>query len=352
MRVAILGAGAAAYALAVFARREGHDPVLWSPSGRRTQALSQRGSITAVGAVEGEFPVTVAADCEQAIAGAKVVVLALPAMGHRSVIDRMLPHLEAGQVVIFSAHLSFAALYLERGLTRRGLSLPIVTWSTTLLRSRQPDLTSVRIATVRQLVDMAVLPVSAQDEGLAACRDLFGDRFRAREDLLAITLSNINPQSHMALSLCNFTRMELGEEWDQARCSTEAVARLAAQLDAERLEVAERFGVNVRSVAEHREQTHGKDAGAPTVRTFGPATTDTRYVVEDVPFGLLPLTVLASVCGVETPFHRMGLSLFSALYGRDFALENDLLPELGLETMSVDAIRDLCRLGEIARTAA
>ena len=42
------------------------------------------------------------------------------------------------------------------------------------------------------------------------CRDAFGDRFVPRAGLAAIALSNLNPQNHLAIALCNLTRMELG----------------------------------------------------------------------------------------------------------------------------------------------
>ena len=37
--------------------------------------------------------------------------------------------------------------------------------------------------------------------------------------------------------------------------------------------------------------------------------------------------------GVATPLHAAGLSLFGALYGRDFSVENDLLPALGATSL-------------------
>jgi opine dehydrogenase len=30
---------------------------------------------------------------------------------------------------------------------------------------------------------------------------------------MAITISNLNPPAHMTIALCNFTRMEKGEDW-------------------------------------------------------------------------------------------------------------------------------------------
>ncbi|MDH2329199.1 NAD/NADP octopine/nopaline dehydrogenase family protein [Cereibacter sp. SYSU M97828] len=343
MKVAILGAGAAAFALAVLLKRDGHDPVIWSPSGEGSAGIATT-PIRASGVIEGEFAVTVASKCADAIKGASAVIVALPAMGHRRVMDAAAPHLGVEQVVIISAHISFGALYLDELLTARGLKVPIVAWNTTLLRSRKPDSVSCRIATLRKRVDIAVLPTRLADRGLAACTALFGDRFNLRSDLLAVSLSNVNAQGHMALCLANFTRMELGEVWDQSSCSTPAIARLVEAIDAERVALAAAFGVEVRSAKEHKLQTHGAGAtAAAKIVTYGPASVDSRYTLEDVPYGLIPTIMLGRLTGTPTHLHQAGVDIFSALYGRDFSLANDLFSLS--DTMTAGDFQKACQDG-------
>jgi opine dehydrogenase len=233
--------------------------------------------------------------------------------------------------------------------------VPIVALSTTVLRARQPSPTSVKIATIRKKVDFATMPASASGRGREACVALFGERFVERQDVLAITLSNVNPQSHMALALCNFTRMEKGEAWGQNENMTDAVGRLLEALDAERLAIAEAFGLTVRSMREHYSLTYGlPDAPlGETARllaqrsepTLGPATVDTRYVLEDVPFGLAATVLLGKITGQSTVLHESGIRLFSALYGRDLSADNDLIPLLGLEGIAPERLNALAREG-------
>lgn len=342
MRVAVLGTGAAGLALAVMLEREGHEPVLWSPSGKGIEPLRSM-PLHAIGILEEHHQVAVAKDIGDAVGDADTVMLALPAMGHRAVMDALVPHLRASQTVIISSQASLGALYLQRRLAERGIRLPVVSWNTTLVRARKTADTEVRIATIRKKVDLAVLPVDLTDVGLTTCRTLFGDRFNTRSDLLAVSLSNINPQSHMALALLNFTRMELAEKWNQSDCSTAAVQRLNDALDTERMQIAESFGLKVRSLKEHRDQTHG--AAKSQVVTYGPASTETRYTLEDVPFGLVPTLAIAQIAGVAVPFHDAALRLISAIYTRDFAAENDLLPDLGLENLNAADFLKICREG-------
>ncbi len=355
MRVAVLGAGAIAYGCAAFLCREGHEPVLWSPSGKRAQALARGEPLVAKGAVEGSFQPLVAATCEEALRDSAAVLIALPANGHRLVMDAAAPHLQPGQTVLISSHTSFSGLYLAKLLSRRGIAVPIVVWGTTVTAGRQEGDACVNVAVVRAKVDAAVLPVSAAAPALCLCRTLFGDRFVERPDMLAIALSNLNPQNHMAIALCNFTRMEKGEQWGQNDNITGAVGRLLEALDAERLAIAAAVGYKVRTLQEHFHLSFHVPPGpvAEMARAiaarggggYGPTTIDTRYVLEDVPYGLVPTVLLGRLTGVGAPLHEAGTRIFSALYGRDLVADNNLLPELGLGAMTIDEMRQLTQLG-------
>lgn len=339
MRVAILGAGAVAYGNAALLCRNGHDPALWSPSGRRTARLAAGESLVASGAVQGNYRPRIAASCAEALADADAVLIAVPGYAHRRVLDVAASLLRNEQVVVFSSHMSLAALYLARRLRLRGAEAPIAALATTVTTGRQVGFESAHINTIRARLDVAVLPATETTWAVEVCTALFGDRFVVRDNLLAIALSNLNPQNHLAIALCNLTRMERGENWGQNLHITPAVARLIEALDAERLAIAAAFGLRVRTIHEHFHLSFDVPLGplADMTRalaarpgdTDGPTTLDSRYVTEDVPFGLVPTIRLAELASVPVPLHESGLRIMSALYGRDFAAENDILSELG-----------------------
>ena len=355
MRVAILGAGSIAFGMAAFLGAAGHEPVLWSPSGRRTAALAGGADLTAVGQVEFTGPVAVAKDAADAVAGATAVLIAMPVNAHRMAMDAVAPHLTEGQTVIISSHSSFGALYLSRLLAERGVRVPIAVWGTTLVAGRQKSETLVDVSTVRSKVDIATVPETAIDDAVALCRTLFGDRFVPRDGLLAIALSNLNPQNHLGIAMFNLTRMETGETWRQSEYVTPAVGRLIEALDAERIAIADRFGLQVRTVFQHFSLSFHVPEGSVhemNQRMFergdkgtGPATMDSRYIFEDVPFGLVSTALLGRISGVPARLHEAGIALFSGAVGRDLAGDNDLLGPLGLEDLDVGSLERLCRRG-------
>ena len=355
MQVSILGAGAVAYGAAAYLAQAGHAPTLWSPSGQRTAEFAAGQPLAASGAITGSFPMRAASSCADAVAKADVVMLALPAYGHKFVLDAAAPHVRAGQPIIISSHLSFGALYLSRLLAARGIRAPIIAWGTTLSTGRQLSSTEVKVATVREKVDMATLPQSAIDEGHALCTELFGDRFVKRDGLLAIALSNLNPQNHLGIALLNLTRMEHGEEWSQGGNITPSVGRLIEALDLERLAIAKSFNLPVKTVQEHFSLSYHVPIGSVSdmnqemhrrgLGGSGPKTVNSRYVLEDVPFGLLPTVLLGRLTDSPASLHESGIAIFSAAYGRDLARDNDLLSELGLAHLSVAELQRLTRVG-------
>ncbi|CAH1696681.1 2-dehydropantoate 2-reductase [Hyphomicrobiales bacterium] len=355
MRIAVLGAGAVALGNAAFLSRNEHQPIVWSPSGKSVTEIAKGVPLTTTGALEGTFELPVAASCEESLRGAQVVLIAVPAYGYKTVMDAASPYIRPDHLVIISGHLSFGALYLSKLLAERGVTAPIAAFGTTVTTGRRTGPTAVNVKTIRAKVDMATVPATFGEKALGICTDLFGDRFVLRSDLLAIMLSNLNPQSHMGTALCNLTRMERGEAWDQDENTTDAVGNLLEALDAERIAVASALGLSVRTVREHFHYSFNVPIGpvGEMARVLhgrgravmGPTTLNTRYILEDVPFGLLPTIGIARVAGVPIPLHEAGINLFSALYGREFRTENDILPELDLDGLDLPALQKIALEG-------
>ncbi|MFK7859229.1 MAG: NAD/NADP octopine/nopaline dehydrogenase family protein [Granulosicoccus sp.] len=355
--VGLAGAGSVAYGTACVLLQNGHRAMLWSPSGERTSELSAGKALVASKSVDGEFTPAVAADASQLAADNDVLMLVVPGYAHKRVMDALIPHIRPYHVVIISSHASLGALYMARELASRNLTIPIIAWGTTLTTGRQLDKCSVLINTVRSQIDFCVLPSSRTEEAQSLCESLFGQRFVAREGLLAISLSNLNPQNHMGIALGNITRMERGESWSQGQNVTPAIGALLEALDLERLAIADELGLSVRTIFEHfhlsfhvpvasisdmNQAMHEQGNGG-----IGPNTADSRYVTEDVPYGLVVTARLGRLVGKPAPLHEAGIALFSAMYGRDFTAENELLPALELENVTLDELREASFTGSL-----
>lgn len=354
LRIGIAGAGSIAFGTATMLHLQGHLPMLWSPSGESTDVLKSE-PLQAKGALEAELTCAVAASAEELARLNDALLIALPGYGHKSVFDALAPHIRDGQHVIISSHASLGAVYLMQMLASRGVSAPITAWGTTIVTGRRQQGAVMQVNTVRSRVDLCTVPQEASGDALALCQRLFGDRFQPRDGLLAISLSNLNPQNHLGIALGNITRMERGEIWSQGQNVTPKIGRLLEQLDLERLAIAHALGLDVKTIFQHfhlsfhvpiasisemNQQMHAQGNGG-----IGPDTADSRYVTEDVPYGLQLTAVLGRMVEKPATLHEAGIAIFSAMYGRDFSSENQILSALELDRFSLNHLQQAARTG-------
>lgn len=66
-----------------------------------------------------------------------------------------------------------------------------------------------------------------------------------------------------------------------------------------------------------------------------------RYVIEDVPTGLVPFAELGKKLGIPTPAISSIIHLANIIYNTDFTANGRNLRQLGLEDMGVEQIRNL-----------
>ena len=361
MRVAIVGAGPIGRATAAYLAHHGHEVGIWSPSGRSLAglapdparqdalllsyegALAGRVSVTRIGAAArlGDYP---------------VVVIGIPGDAYPSVLPPVIDALSAEQLVIVSGALSLAPLWIRQRMSSRGTApAAVVAWGTSLGTARRTPTADVLLNTLRTRFDLAAVPASAAALALERCRELFGDRFNLADNVLAVALANVNPIAHAAEVLPNLTRIDRREDWPLFGCMTVSAARICAALDRERLEIADAFGAKVRSIEEHYRLSYhveGADiaalAAAIEVKypgALGPKTLEHRYVLEDVPFGLVFLEALAFSARVPVPNISGSIALISSACGRDFRADNPLIDALGISRSSPAELLARCRAG-------
>jgi opine dehydrogenase len=340
MKIGIAGTGGVALASAAWLLRSSHHQVaLWSLSGRGTEALREA-PLQTTGLFEAQLRVPVADSATVLAAQADVLLIAAPVTNHRAIADALVPHLRDGQTVIVSSMSSLSALYLFEAARRHGKDVTVASFGTTVFTARRDGPASVRVMTRRGTLGVSALPCTRLPEVLALCQALFGDGFTAQDNVLVSALSNVNPISHGPLALYNWTRIERAEPWPQYHYMTPRVSAVIERLDAERLALARAFGLKLHSLEEHfarsfnttasgiaqiAAELHAKRGGPP-----GPTDMATRFVVEDVPYGLVFAAALARMAGVPCAATQTMIDSASLIAGRDFAGENELIEPLGL----------------------
>jgi opine dehydrogenase len=338
MRLVVLGAGAVGPAAAVLAASRGHEVSLWSPSGAGTAGLVD--SIEAEGAVTGRVTLRVARDLPEAFRDADAALLAVPAYAFPALLPRIAEALPPHLPLLIAPAASLAPLALDALMARRGAPArraPIGAMATTPVTARRPAPGRVRVAAVRAAVDMAAVPADAAGEMGALATALFGHASPAAPHALHAGLANANPIIHAVLALTNVTRIERAEEWPQYGLMTPAACRMMEALSAERGALARSFGIEVLGLDESLHRANGVPIGplaemAAAIAVsrgavLGPAAMETRYVTEDVPYGLAFYLRLARGRGIAMPVTEAVVTALETLWGRDLR-RNPLLDPL------------------------
>lgn len=366
MKVAVLGAGNAALAMAGDLTQRGHEVRLWeNPALEKNIAdLKARGNrLTLHGEVEGEVRIhLVTTDAAKAVRGAAFVYCLMPSYGHESAFDHAEPHLEAGQCVLLMPG-NFGSLSLYARLRRRGMEGDVLVGEcdTIPYATRiQPDGSSL-VFGLKDFMYIAAIPATRTGELIERLRPAFPIAFRALDDVLTVGLANTNMILHCPTMLMNAGRVESGERFRFYNDGmTESVCRVMEAMDAERLAVGAAVGCKLIPEYEdallnyNLERTEGNRLydifrDHPVYGNHGPDSPTTmtyRYLSEDVPYLLVPLSELGRATGVPQPTVDAVITLAEAANGSDYRRGGRKLESLGLGGLSGDEIRRAVRGSE------
>jgi opine dehydrogenase len=196
----------------------------------------------------------------------------------------------------------------------------------------------------------AALPATRTADLLAAWRPLLPMLAPARS-VLHTGLANLGAILHPTIALLNADRIERGESFDfYTQGVTAPVAAVLARADSERLQVARAYGVPARPltawvarVYDHRAVTvQAAVAGNPAyVGIKAPTTLEHRYLLEDVPTGLIPLLELGGAAGLDLPVLTGLVDRARVTLGGEPWPRQRTLDALGLDGLGAEDIRAL-----------
>ena len=273
-----------------------------------------------------------------------------PSFTHKMIAEACAAALTDGQVVVLNPGRTGGALEFRNTLRAKGCTADVTIAETqTLIYScRKTGPASVEIYGVKKEVALGAFPASRTQQVLDLL-DPYYPQFTPAKNCLETSLSNIGALFHPTPVLLNIGRIENDANgfryyWDGI---TPSVAGLVKKLDEERMAVAAAYGVQILSAEEWLKQsyeTYG-DSLYELIQhnnAYGdikaPKTIDARYVTEDVPMSLVPISTLGQAAGVPTPNIDAVIQLTSAIYGRDFRAEGRCAKNLGLEGMTRDQV--------------
>ncbi|MDR7428113.1 MAG: NAD/NADP octopine/nopaline dehydrogenase family protein [Armatimonadota bacterium] len=361
--VAVLGAGNGGLAAAADLGVRGFRVALANRSRERLEPFLRLGAVEMTGALgEATVPLTrITTDVAEAVAGADVVMLTVPAPGHAYYAEALAPCLAPDQLVVLNGSNTGSALHVARILVARGappVAVAELNSLTYICRMASP--TRVNITGPAHSVRMGVLPAARAEESATRFRRYY-PQAELVPSVLVTSLTNLNAVLHPPGMLLNAGWIEhtAGQFFYYYEGTTPAVARAIEAVDRERRAVAAAYGFETPSFLDfffragytsRRAWKAGSVLEAlrdsiPNRYIKAPPNLEGRYIQEDVGFGLVPLRALAQAAGVSVPTVEALIHLASVVTGVDY-LEHGLnARRMGIAGATRADVEHLARTG-------
>ena len=365
MKVAVLGSGGGALAVAADMSRHGRATVLadFDDFMSNLEPVAANGGVIVTNDWHGPetHPVTVAPDIPEAINDAALIVTVVPCFAHDRWVAAIAPYVTADQTVLFLGEGSGAIV------ARRAIDQPTVIAEANTLPYLARPTGPGSVTAFRKLGGVLIATLPATPAATTHTTELIEDVWpyaTATDTVWNTVLANYNAIDHVAAMIANAGTLQNRSGgmllWGEG--ATPAVVNVIETVDNELL--ALRKALNSQEPRRYQDflvaQGFAPDLGpgatlfdtvrasklvvsyAPTGEAGG---LDTRYVTEDVPYALVLASSLGEATGVPTPVVDGLVDIASSMLGRDFRAEGRTLATLGLGGLDTTGLIGFARTG-------
>ena len=298
----------------------------------------------------------VTTDFEEAVRDASYIMMAVPAFGTKDFFGRIIPYLEDGQTVIkWSAN--FSALLFANMLKEKGVKKDItlaeahtLPWGCRLV---EPGTVQIMVWAVTLL--LATLPARDTERVMGDVEKMYP--VVPGKNVLATTLNNLNPIVHPVGTVMNAGWVDtMGKDFYLYRDgNTLSISRGIKAIFEEVSKVAAAVGVPMLGYPEEDfwkkssiMSTYFRaafDKEGTVTKISGPESVRSRYITEDLPYGLVPIKKLGQQFNVATPVIDAVVEFASVINQTDYMKEDMSLEEMGIAGLGRDKLEEVLEQG-------
>jgi len=298
-------------------------------------------------------------DMKEALEGVELVNLTVPAFAQDYFFRELIPLLTDGHIVVLWAG-NFGTLRLKKLLGEAKTSArPLIAEVNTMpygTRIKAPG--KVELPVIAPSFTVSALPAEKTGSVMNVLKEIY-PAVREGSNVLSVAMSNPNPVIHPAGVLLNTGRIEYsGGDFGLYREGiTPSVAKVIKDIYSEVVSLAGELGFQVIQYEERDFNTTTsvmgvafqaeRDTAGVIARNFpGPHSLDDRYVTEDIPYGLVPMSLMAKAYGIETPLIDAVISIGSAVCGKNYMETGRTLDTLGISSMDKGSLVEYVSTGK------
>ncbi len=367
-KVAVLGGGPGAHAVAGDIALRGFEVHLWARNPYHAAAVFATKQIKLVGGLEGTVKLANASNnLGEIVKGAKLIIIPLAATSQHEMAENLAPFVEDGQVILTCCQgglgsVEYTRIFREKKVKKDVLcaEYPGLPHGARFLDAGVVNVThgsNYGISAFSKRI--GVFPAKRAAEAMAVINQVYPGLPAAKNSLASALISR--GVIHQPITvLTSLSAIDMFVFWDIMEEGLSPTVRiLTTACDNERKAIEAAWGFTPSKIY-HEVFTEGK-------RTDREASDDVtkvnsriikwtwkdrldnvaehRYVTEAVPFGLVQRTSAARRAGVPTPIHDSVIQLMSTIAGVDFSKTGRTLDAVGLKAKTVEETNKLLEDG-------
>lgn len=356
----IIGAGNGGIAMAGYLSLIGYDVNLYNRTLENIRPLIRKPQISLTGEIEGSGKLKLATNnIEEAIKGTDIIMITVPAMGHFNLAKEMAPYLEDGQIIVLNPGRTGGALEVYATIKKDYPKKDIIVAEaqTFIYACRATSPTSAHIFKSKKEVSLAAIPANKTLDVINLLKLAYPQFIPAR-DVIETSINNYGAIFHPGPTLLNSGHIERGAPFEYyTEGITPSIGGFIERMDVERMALGRLLNVNTLSAKDWLEETYGAKGdnlyqavqNNPAYHGLqAPKGLNIRYIYEDVPYSLVPMSSLAKQFSIETPAIDSIIRIAELMTGIDFFKEGRNIERLGLSGLKVKQIHEFAEKGSIS----
>lgn len=355
LKFAVVGAGHGGKAMAAHLAIKGFPVKLYNRTLARIDPIIKLKGIELEGEIEGFGKIELASDnIGDIVSDANVIMVCVPAFAHAAIAERSAPYLKDGQVVLLNPGRTCGALEFINILRERGNESDVIVAEaqTFIYASRGMGPATAKIFRIKQAIPVAAIPARKTDEALDKINEAFPE-FISATSVIETSFNNIGAVFHPAITILNASRIEstMGNFQFYIEGVTPSVAKILEEVDRERVEIANMLRCkNIYTALDWLTMAYnvvedtlfdGIHSNPGYYGIMAPKTINNRYITEDVPMSIVPISEFGRVFGVRTEMTNSLINIANIIYKKDFRNIGRNLTRMRLENLSLDEIRNI-----------
>ena len=349
MKITVIGAGNGAFASAADLADRGHKVTMFNRTQSKLDTVRRSGGISLTFNNETRFvkPINVSSSPKEAITDADAIVVAVPTTAHAYVADRIGKCLSDGQLVLLNPGHTLGGLEFRNRLRRNSIKKKIKLCETMTLTyiTRLRGAGAVQIFRKSKNIRISALPSVDNSSIFDTAKEIFPNLVLAR-NVLETGLDNINAICHPPGTIMNAGWIEhtRGNFKFYKDGITPGIGKITEAIDQERQAIMRSFAIKPISFVElfhsvgstrlRKGSVYSAMKASEANKTIkAPASLDSRYILEDVGYGLVPMVELSKIAGVGAPTMESLVNLSSIMNGVNYWKEGRTAKKLGINGM-------------------